>query len=236
MNSKVIFKCLSLATLIFIVGCKDEAKDGSSSSSSISVVADKSKESGCSVANVDGGAQIICGDTSAFISNGQQGVQGPSGGANGPSAKLVIGGVVPYGDEQVVGDHVISVAKDTSGKDLITVWVSAVDAVAQYENGMISPILDAVYFDSADCSGQAMAPTGKGSSLVGVMGDRLIYVDSYYKLGHEIVSCYARSKRDKDGSCAEITGPMNNFYALKAGKVNPGITTVLPPGYRIKVR
>jgi len=227
---KVIF----LSVLVLVVGCKNDAKNESSSSSVTPIVADKSKESGCSVANVDGGVQVTCGDTSAFVPNGQQ---GPPGGLSGSSAKLVIGGDGSnYGPEQVVGDHVISIVKDSSGKDLITVWLSSIDSIAQYENGMISPILDAVYFDSNDCSGQVMAPTGKGSSLIGVMGDRLIFVDAYYKLGHEIVSCYPRSKRDKDGVCSEITGPMSNFYALKAVKVNPGITTVLPPGYRIKVR
>jgi len=230
-------KLLFISALVLVVGCKDEAKDGSSNSSSTAVIADKSKESGCSIVNVEGGAQITCGDTSSFIANGQQGAQGPSGGSNALSAKLVIGGIAPYGEEQVVGDHVVSIVKDDSGKDLITVWVSSVDAIAQYENGMISPILDAVFFDSNDCSGQAMAPTGKGTSLVGVMGDRLIYSDVYYKLGHEVVSCYARSKRDKYGVCTEITGPMNNFFALKADKVSPpGLTTVLSPGYRIKVR
>lgn len=223
MTTKQYTLSFLMASMMILGGCKQESNSGeSSSASTIENSADKSNK-GCTVANVDGGAQITCGDTSAFVANG----------ANmGPAKKPILyhdeGGSVGF---KAVGDYVISVTKDAAENQLITVWVESVDAVAQYENGFISPIVNAVYFNSNDCSGDARYRITWPAPF---MVDRLIFGDQYYKLTDEIITGAPQSKRMQDGSCVSAAGE-SSFYALKAVPVSPGITTVLRH-YKIKVQ
>ena len=231
--------CSLLIALFAVVGCKREADQSQSSGSSESpsvispAIAQSPTNSSCSVASVGGGAEITCGDSVAIVQHGTSAV------AN-KVPRLIDGDQSgdPSRPEILVGDHVISVTKDGSLNELITIWVENADAILQYQNGVVIPRDRAVYFNSNDCSGQGMYQTNPNiTSYSQGMGDRIIYWDNYYRIGSKRVHCYPRSKREQDGTCTAIASSTgNDFLGFEANRVNPGVTTVLTAGYKIKMR
>lgn len=190
---------------------------------------------GCSVAGVENGAKITCGDTSTIVNDGRPAPALPPP----PKVPVLIDGRSsnPDGPEVQVGTQLISITKNAS-TELITVWIEKVDAVLQYENGIVSPRNTAVYFNSSDCSGDGVYQTNPDPhSFSFGMGDRIVYWDRYYRLNGVAMHCYPRSKRERDGSCTTITGPMTgDFNGFVATPADPGVTTVLSSGYRVKMK
>jgi hypothetical protein len=235
MNSKNISWLLAMA-LTTGVGCKKENSTGSSEGgttdlSSANPTAEKNADPGCSIQNVDGGSKITCGQSEAFI---------PGAGNSAPKVpKLFDGDMQGYPPRPgaQVGDYLISVTKTSSNQELITIWIEKEKAIMQYENGMVIPRDKAIYFDSSDCSGDGVyQPNPDIHSYDFGMGNRIIYWDQYYKAGDVPTHCYPRSKKEKDGSCTTLTGPVSgDFNGYVAKPANPRVTVKLFGGYKIRV-
>lgn len=126
----------------------------------------------CTVTQVSGGAQIQCGETTAFLAHGIAGADGTQGvpgaiGATGPvgprgpmgssgedgtSARLI------NGDGTVIGDRVISF-KPATGYDpnvIVTVWDATTNTIASYMNGVVSDgDGSGTFYITKDCTGLA---------------------------------------------------------------------------------
>ncbi|MEK2644884.1 hypothetical protein [Bdellovibrio sp. BCCA] len=229
MDTKNISWLLTVA-LATGIGCKQEGGETSGANELPSTVApvSKSQESGCSVANVEGGAQITCGETQVFV---------PAGASAPPKIPRLINGNPgnnPSVQNMPIGDYLISVTKNNNA-ELITVWIEKEKAILQYENGMIYPRDTALYYNSRDCTGDGIYQTNPNvHSFAFGMADRIVYWDRYYRLSGIVEHCYPRSKKEKDGSCTEITGPVSgDFNGFIAKPAEPGVTPVLTSGYRV---
>lgn len=235
MNTKYMILIAPLMLAVSI-GCKQEAATTESASTelpSAQLPVVKSQDSGCKVESVDGGAQITCGETSAFL---------PAT-ANPVKAKVpvLINGPTngnPENQNVQVGDYLISVTKSSNNTELITIWYEHDQAIAQYENGMIIPRDRAIYYDSRDCSGPGVYQTNPDiNSFRFGMGNRFIYWDRFYRLGDTPTHCYPRSKKEKDGTCTEITGPMTgDFNGYVAEPTATSVHVMLSSGYKVRMK
>lgn len=231
--------CLMILVLLIAAGCKQEGADGEVISAksaelpaSISNTDNKQSGGGCSVATVSGGAQITCGETTAFVANG----------SNSAPQKIPVlydgnVGNNPGGQYRQIGDYLISITKSQS-TELITVWFEKEQAVLQYENGIVSPHNTAVFYNSNDCSGDGIYQTNPDvHSFAFGMGNRIIFWDRYYRLNNDkVVHCYPRSKREIDGTCTELATVQQDFNGFIAKPADVGVTTVLSSGYTVKLK
>lgn len=225
MKTKQLFYTALVLTSFLTLGCKNDAGGTSGSATSSSEApSDKTQSSGCTVAAVSGGAEITCGNTSAFIAHGT---------LSNLTKPILYDGGTNTNDQ--IGDYLISMTKSATGKELITVWLSSIDATAQYEGGFIHPMVDYTYYATPDCSGDAhYRLPSQPSQQLGIKGDHLIFADRYYKVGHVRVGVFPQSQKNSSGVCEAYSGL--NFTAFKATPVDARITTVLQPGYRVKVQ
>lgn len=242
MRTKNISWILALSAA-FAVGCKQDGAGSSVTPSGTSELpstnsSEKEKNNSCTIATVTGGAEITCGETKAFIANGNN--------ATAPKFPVLIDGssngmVNPSTPEVQVGDYLLSVAKD-GASELITIWIEKEKAILQYKDRAVYPKDGAVFYESLDCSGEGLyqMSTVNGTywwdNVREVAYDRIVYWDRYYRVNNKGGWIYPKSKKESNGSCTTNVNTASIVQGLYVTPADPGVTTVLLPGHRIKMK
>lgn len=247
----------SLIVGITTTGCKSEkSEQGSTDQNSTSPDSQKTSIGNCTVANVDGGVQFTCGETTAFLAHGAKGDAGATGPQGTPGAQGAIGpqgpmggfagnGLAPRlfdGDGQIIGDYVLGMSiGNEAAPTFVSVWDSANDATATYEaTGIISPRMPSLYYFASDCTGtpHLQGQYATATDPTPLPADRIFYFrGNAYKVTNQLSYFDYRSYLGSDGSCRLNTSAYFSSRMMK--KVVP-VTTTLPAklkeGFSVKMR
>jgi Collagen triple helix repeat (20 copies) len=210
-NLIVLFAVLSLSS----IGCNSTPPPAAPA---LSTIAGAASSSGCSVAQVTGGAQITCSDgSSALISSGTAGSNGSSGATGAQGAVGATGPQGPMGPQGVAGANGSQGAMGPTGAQGLAGMFQAVDMngvtignefveTIPYSAASGSVVATLVHYDVGNVFIYYSSQAPGTGSIVGVGGVEYIY----YQMANCAGQAYAEIMTN--GSSDGLLLPMGNLH------------------------